>query len=72
MLDATADLATLGKDPGSDKEAGKTTFIDLLGAGGARRRADEVMAEGLTALDPLGSRAEALRALGRYTLERRN
>ncbi len=50
VLDATADLATLGKDPGSDKEAGKTTFIDLLGAGGARRRADEVMAEGLTAL----------------------
>ena len=72
VLDATADLATLGKDPGSDKEAGKTTFIDLLGADGARKRAADVMAEGLAALAPFGARAEALRALGRYTLERKN
>ncbi len=72
VLDATADLATLGKDPGSDKAAGKTTFIDLLGAEGARNRALQVMAEGLQALEPLGARAEALRALGRYTLDRKN
>ncbi len=72
VLDATADLATLGKDPGSDKEAGKTTFIDLLGADGAGKRAAEVMAEGLAALEPFGARAEALRALGRYTLDRKN
>jgi geranylgeranyl diphosphate synthase type II len=72
VLDATADLATLGKDPGSDKEAGKTTFIDVLGEDGARRRAHDVMEEGLAALEPLGARAEALRALGRYTLERKN
>ena len=31
VLDVTADLQTLGKDPGSDREAGKTTFVDLLG-----------------------------------------
>jgi len=72
VLDATADLATLGKDPGSDKKAGKTTFIDLLGADGARKRAEHVMNEGLDALESLGARAEALRALGRYTLERKN
>src|SRR3954469_25301272 len=54
VLDVTADLATLGKDPGSDKEAGKTTFIDLLGADGARKRAEDVMAEGIAALAPLG------------------
>jgi geranylgeranyl diphosphate synthase type II len=70
VLDVTADLATLGKDPGSDREAGKSTFVDLLGIDGARRRAAEVMEEGLLALAPLGARAEALRALGRYTLER--
>jgi geranylgeranyl diphosphate synthase type II len=72
VLDATADLATLGKDPGSDRAAGKTTFIDLFGAEGARRRAGEVMQEGLSALEPFGARAEALRALGRYTLERKS
>lgn len=70
VLDVTADLATLGKDPGSDKEAGKTTYADLLGVDGARRRAQELMAEGIAALDPLGAAAEPLRALGRYTVER--
>ena len=70
VLDVTADLATLGKDPGSDREAGKTTFVDLLGVDGARARARAVMDEGLRALAGLGERAEPLRALARYTLER--
>ncbi len=70
VLDITADLATLGKDPGSDREAGKTTFVDLLGVDGARARARQVMQEGIDALAPFGARAEALRALGRYTVER--
>jgi geranylgeranyl diphosphate synthase type II len=72
VLDATADLQTLGKDPGSDREAGKTTFIDLLGADGARTRAGEVMAEGLAALEPFGGAAAALSALGHYTLSRKS
>jgi geranylgeranyl diphosphate synthase type II len=70
VLDITADLQTLGKDPGSDREAGKTTFVDLLGVDGARARAKTVMDEGLRALEPFGARAEALRALARYTVER--
>jgi geranylgeranyl diphosphate synthase type II len=70
VLDITADLQTLGKDPGSDREAGKTTFVDLLGVDGARKRAREVMDQGIRALEPFGPRAEALRALGRYTVER--
>jgi len=70
VLDVTADLATLGKDPGSDREAGKTTFVDLLGVDGARRRAAEVMDAGLLALGPLGAAAEPLRALARYTVDR--
>src|SRR5262249_28127364 len=43
VLDVTADLQTLGKDPGSDRQAGKTTFVDLLGVGGARARARAIM-----------------------------
>jgi geranylgeranyl diphosphate synthase type II len=70
VLDITADLATLGKDPGSDREAGKTTFVDLLGVDGAKTRARAVMDEGIRALEPFGAKAEALRALGRYTVER--
>ena len=67
VLDITADLATLGKDPGSDREAGKTTFVDLLGVEGARARAHQVMDDGLARR---GAAAEALRALARYTLDR--
>jgi geranylgeranyl diphosphate synthase type II len=70
VLDITADLATLGKDPGSDREAGKTTFVDLLGADGARARARQVMDEGLAHLAPFGERARPLEALARYTVER--
>ena len=70
VLDITADLATLGKDPGSDREAGKTTFVDLLGVDGAKARARSVMDEGLRALEPFGAKADALRALARYTVER--
>jgi geranylgeranyl diphosphate synthase type II len=70
VLDVTADLATLGKDPGSDREAGKTTFVDLLGVDGARARAKAVMDQGIQALQPFGERAESLRALARYTVER--
>jgi geranylgeranyl diphosphate synthase type II len=70
VLDITADLQTLGKDPGSDRAAGKTTFVDLLGIDGARNRAQRVMDEGVAALAPFGARAEALRALARYTIER--
>ena len=70
VLDVTADLATLGKDPGSDREAGKTTFVDVLGVEPAKARAREVMAQGIEALAPLGGAAEPLRALGRFTVER--
>jgi geranylgeranyl pyrophosphate synthase len=70
VLDVTEDLATLGKDPGSDREAGKTTFVDLLGVDGARARAREVMSAGRAALAPLGAAAAALRAVGDYVLNR--
>jgi geranylgeranyl diphosphate synthase type II len=72
VLDVTQDLAQLGKDPGSDREAGKTTYVDLLGVEGAMSQARQVMAEGIAALAPFGKAAEPLRALGQYTVERKN
>jgi geranylgeranyl diphosphate synthase type II len=72
VLDVTQDLLQLGKDPGSDREAGKTTYVDLLGVEGAMSQARQVMAEGIAALAPFGKAAEPLRALGQYTVERKN
>jgi len=37
ILDATADSAALGKTPGKDAQAGKTTFVSLHGLDGAQR-----------------------------------
>ncbi len=72
VLDVTADLATLGKDPGSDAAKGKTTYVDLLGVDGARRHAREVMDAGLASIRSLGDSAVPLIALANYTVERRN
>ncbi|HMU37817.1 MAG TPA: polyprenyl synthetase family protein [Pseudomonadota bacterium] len=72
VLDVTQDLAQLGKDPGSDREAGKTTYVDLLGVEGAMARARQVMADGIAALAPLGEQADPLRRLGQYTVERQS
>jgi len=71
LLDRTADTATLGKAAGKDVAAGKATLPALLGIEEARRRADAVCTEALAALEPLGPRAEALRALARFVVTRK-
>ena len=71
LLDLTATTEDLGKRAGKDAEAGKVTLPSLLGAGEARRRADDYCEEALQAFAGLGERAEALRALSRYVVSRR-
>ena len=38
LLDATAQIETVGKATGKDQEAGKATFVTVLGVDGARER----------------------------------
>jgi farnesyl diphosphate synthase/geranylgeranyl diphosphate synthase type II len=71
LLDLTADAATLGKTPGKDVVQGKSTLPSLLGAEPARRRAESLLRSALTALEPLGARAAALRALSIFILTRK-
>lgn len=70
VLDVTQDLATLGKDPGSDRAKGKTTYVDALGIQGARSRAQECLAAALAEIAPLGQSAEALHAIATYLIDR--
>ncbi len=71
LLDLTADTATLGKRAGKDAAAGKATLPALLGPGPARARAEALRDEALAELSRLGPRAEALRALARYVIDRK-
>ncbi|MRX50951.1 polyprenyl synthetase family protein [Paracoccus sp. S-4012] len=70
LLDATGDEAVTGKRTGKDEAAGKATFVSLLGVGGARDKARALTRAAEAALAPYGERAENLRALARFVIER--
>jgi geranylgeranyl diphosphate synthase type II len=71
VLDATSTAEELGKNTGRDAENDKMTYVKLLGVEGAKREAARLADEAVTALDPFGARAEALRLLARYMADRR-
>jgi geranylgeranyl diphosphate synthase type II len=70
ILDVVGDQAQLGKDVGSDQARGKATYVALLGLEEARRRARELRNLAVSALDPFGERAEALRSIANYIVDR--
>ena len=58
LLDASGSEAAIGKDGGQD--AGTATFVSLLGAERARRKACELVRSASDALEPLGTAAAPL------------
>ncbi len=69
VLDATESAETLGKHP-SDSELEKSTYVRLLGVGGAREEARRRVESAIRALDRLDGESPELRALARYVVER--
>ncbi len=70
VLDATADRATLGKTPGKDAAAGKTTYVSIHGLDTARRMAAEQTALAEEALAALPGDTAFLRELFATMLRR--
>ena len=72
LLDHEGTEADLGKAVGKDAAAGKATFVGLLGADEARRRAAALVDDAVAALGPFDEKAAPLRAVARYIVERRH
>lgn len=56
LLDVEGDVTVFGKPIGSDKEEGKVTFVDLLGADGCRKAVQECTDRAEAALEPVQER----------------
>ena len=72
LLDATASPETMGKATAKDAGAGKATLVGLLGIERSRMQAERLVAQARDHIDMFGDRAELLRALADYVIERRN
>ena len=68
----TSDAAILGKAAQKDAEAGKATFVSLLGLDGAKLRAETLVESACDALSVYGSDADHLRSVARFVVERRS
>ena len=70
ILDVEGDSSKAGKALRKDADAGKATFVKLLGLEGAKAEAGRLVAESETALAPFGDKAQSLRDLARFIIAR--
>ncbi|MCL2790598.1 MAG: polyprenyl synthetase family protein [Desulfobulbus sp.] len=71
LLDVEATTAELGKPAGSDAKADKVTYPSLFGRQASRSMALEAVQEAIAALTLFDHRADPLRALARYIVDRK-
>jgi len=70
LLDHSGDEAAAGKALRKDAEAGKQTFVSLLGAERAREQARFLVEQAIGHLGQHGAEADMLRAIARFIVER--
>jgi geranylgeranyl diphosphate synthase type II len=72
VLDMTVDSAQLGKTAGKDQATEKATWPAVFGIEQSRNDAARLIDEAFAALEPYGSRADGLKSVARYLVERKN
>ena len=70
VLDHTADSATLGKTAGKDEAQNKSTYVRLMGLASAQALANRLHQQALELLSPFGERANGLRLLADFIIQR--
>jgi geranylgeranyl pyrophosphate synthase len=71
ILDVIGDTETLGKPQGSDQALEKPTFPAILGLEESQKRALAQHQQALDILQPFDKKADSLRQLSAYIVERR-
>jgi len=72
VLDMTVDSAQLGKTAGKDLAVEKATWPAVYGIEQSEKDAARLIDEAFAALAPYGERADGLKALARFLVERKN
>lgn len=70
ILDVTADSATLGKTAGKDAEDHKPTYVSILGLDASRQLAEQLRVEAHMALSQFGDKAQRLKSLADFIVQR--
>jgi farnesyl diphosphate synthase len=70
LIDHSGDAAAAGKPTGRDANAGKATFVSLLGEERARQQAGVLVNQAIEHLSSHGTEADLLRAIARFAIER--
>ncbi|WP_171097644.1 polyprenyl synthetase family protein [Ruegeria sp. HKCCD7255] len=70
ILDVVGDAEKAGKRLQKDADAGKATFVSLLGLDAAKSRAAELVDQACAALDSYGPKAETLKQAARFVIAR--
>ncbi len=70
LLDVEGDSEIVGKKTGKDAAAGKETFVSLLGVDQARAQAGMLVDQAIEHLAPFEDRADSLRDLARFVINR--
>jgi farnesyl diphosphate synthase len=71
LLDVEGSAADIGKPVGADAAAGKATFVSILGVERARAQAELLVRQAVAHLDLFSERAELLRQVARFVVNRR-
>jgi farnesyl diphosphate synthase len=71
ILDIEGDAVLAGKRLQKDVSAGKATFVSLLGIEDAKLRAKELIEEAIDALSDYGDKAEPMRQVAKFIIERK-